>query len=320
MDRLTENRIVLVTRRTRFEELISKFNTSSQAKFYIEHLGADFGEYENEHFLYQEQRETCTATLARQAKVSQIERAFLPNYVFRPDDVVVVLGQDGTVANTLKYLQGQPCIGVNPDPARWDGVLLPFEVNDLRELLPAVFAKRAPLESITFAKATLNTGETILGVNDLFIGPASHTSARYQITHQGQTERQSSSGIIVSTGLGSTGWLKSIIAGANGIASALQGDFHPRPLWKPLPWDHPELIFSAREPFPSKSSETNLVYGGIHAGNPLILVSEMAQQGVIFSDGIEKDFLPFNNGTKATITVVPNAGTLVVRKSQPFTD
>ena len=315
MDRLTENRIVLVTRRTRFEDLIAKFNTASQAKFYIEHLGADFGEYEEEHFRYQAKREACTATLTRLAKVSQIERSFLPNYVFRPDDVIVVLGQDGTVGNTLKYLQGQPCIGVNPDPARWDGYLLPFEVTDLGELLPAVFCKQAALESITFAKATLNTGESILGVNDLFIGPSSHTSARYQITHQGQTERQSSSGIIVSTGLGSTGWLKSIIAGAHGISSALQSDFQQHSPWQPLPWNLPELIFSIREPFPSKSSETNLVYGRIDATDPLTIVSEMAQQGVIFSDGIEKDFLPFNNGTKALVSVIPNAGTLVVRST-----
>ena len=35
------------------------------------------------------------------------------------EDIVVVVGQDGLVANTLKYLQGQPVIAVNPD--RSDG-------------------------------------------------------------------------------------------------------------------------------------------------------------------------------------------------------
>lgn len=312
MDRLTENRIVLVTRRTRFEDLITKFNTASQAKFYIEHLGADFGEYQNEHSQYQRQLEACVAILARLAKVSQIERGFLPNYVFRPDDVIVVLGQDGTVANTLKYLQGQPCIGVNPDTSRWDGVLLPFEVAELAELLPIVFARKARLQAVTFAKAVLNTGETLLGVNDLFIGPASHTSARYQVSHHGATEHQSSSGIIVSTGLGSTGWLKSIMTGAVGISQAMNGN-SAQPIWQPLPWDHEKLIFSVREPFPSRSSEANLLCGAITDQQPLTLVSEMAQGGIIFSDGIEKDFLPFNNGTKATITVLPDAGILVVK-------
>lgn len=313
MDRLTENRIVLVTRRTRFEELIAKFNTASQAKFYVEHLGADFTEYESEHLQYQKQREACVASLIRMGKLSEIERSFLPNYVFRPDDIIVVLGQDGTVANTLKYLQGQPCLGVNPDPARWDGVLLPFSVADLKDVLPLVFTQEAALKQITFAKATLNTGESMLAVNDLFIGPASHTSAHYQISHQGETERQSSSGIIISTGLGSTGWLKSILTGAFGINQAAQGRPSGADCWNPLPWDYPELVFSVREPFPSRSSKAGLLYGRFTATSPLVLVSEMAQQGVVFSDGIEKDFLPFNNGTKATITVLPNAGTLVVR-------
>ena len=46
-----------------------------------------------------------------------IDRGFLPNFVFGPEDTVVTLGQDGLVANTLKYLHGQPVVGVNPDPS-----------------------------------------------------------------------------------------------------------------------------------------------------------------------------------------------------------
>ena len=44
MDRLTENKLVLITRRTRLDDLISRFNTIDQAKFYVEHLGADFSQ------------------------------------------------------------------------------------------------------------------------------------------------------------------------------------------------------------------------------------------------------------------------------------
>jgi NAD kinase len=312
MERLTDHRIVLVTRRTRLEDLIRKFNTRAQARFYVEHLGADFDDYEQEHQCYSAQRDICLAMLARLGNVSEIERSFLPNFLFRPDDTIVVLGQDGTVANTLKYLSGQPCLGVNPDPVRWDGVLLPFQAMELIEILPEVFAKRARLQAVTFAKATLNTGETLLGVNDLFIGPRSHTSARYQIRHEGKLETQSSSGIIVSTGLGSTGWLKSILQGATAIARAAtsQAAADPNP---DLPWDHPQLVFTVREPFPSRSTQATLVYGTINERMPLSLVSTMASSGVIFSDGIEADFLNFNNGTQVTITVVPGAGSLVAR-------
>jgi hypothetical protein len=178
--------------------------------------------------------------------------------------------------------------------------------------IPEVFAKRARLQAVTFAKATLNTGETLLGVNDLFIGPRSHTSARYQIRHEGKLETQSSSGIIVSTGLGSTGWLKSILQGATAIARAATSQAAPDPN-PDLPWDHPQLVFTVREPFPSRSTQATLVYGTINERMPLSLVSTMASSGVIFSDGIEADFLSFNNGTQVTITVVPGAGSLVTR-------
>lgn len=45
MERKTENKIVLIVRKTRLDELISRFNTLDQARFYVEHLGADFSDY-----------------------------------------------------------------------------------------------------------------------------------------------------------------------------------------------------------------------------------------------------------------------------------
>ncbi|MFT7387173.1 MAG: hypothetical protein ACI8VC_000410 [Candidatus Endobugula sp.] len=32
-----------------------------------------------------------------------VERNLLPNFIFGPEDIVVVIGQDGLVANPLKY-------------------------------------------------------------------------------------------------------------------------------------------------------------------------------------------------------------------------
>jgi len=112
-------------------------------------------------------------------------------------------------------------LGVNPDPARWDGQLLPFQVRDLDKITREVFQTNRPKKSVTMAKATLNTGETMYAVNDIFIGPRSHISARYSISIGGKTENQSSSGVIVSTGVGSTGWLKSLLAGAAGVVQGL---------------------------------------------------------------------------------------------------
>src|SRR5262245_8913988 len=222
MNRMTDNKIVLVTRPTRLAELVIRFNTVSQARIYIEHQGADFSDYLREDETYHRALRETQAALARMGRVQTVDRSFLPNFVFAPDDTVVTLGQDGLVANTLKYLDGQPVVGVNPDPQRWDGKLLPFQARDLAKVVPEVLLGKRSTRSVTMAKATLNNGQTMFAVNDLFIGPHSHISARYIIRSGAITETQSSSGVIVSTGMGSSGWLKSLLTGATAITRAAQ--------------------------------------------------------------------------------------------------
>jgi NAD kinase len=307
----SEHRLVLVTRQTRLAELVQRFNTEDQARFYIEHLGADFTDYQVEDGTYRQQVRIVATMLGALGRLHQVDRAFLPNYLFGSRDTVVVLGQDGLVANTLKYLDGQPVIGVNPDPARWEGVLLPFRVADLPRLLPEVLRGTRPRRGVTMAKATLNDGQHLYAVNDLFIGPRSHTSARYRIQIGDRSEQHSSSGIIVSTGLGSTGWLRSILAGSAGITAAVTG--RPVALAPPaMPWDAEYLCFSVREPWPSTTSAASITYGRVTAQTPLQLLSEMPERGVIFSDGIESDYVAFNAGTQALIGPAERQGRLVV--------
>ncbi len=311
MKRVTENKIILVTRTTRLEELIVRFNTMEQAKFYVEHLGADFSDYEAEHRNYRAAVLETETQLRLLGRVQVLDRAFLTNFVFGPQDTIVVVGQDGLVANTIKYLQGHPVIAVNPDPARWDGVLLPFTVKDVGGIVTDVFAGRRSYSEITMAKAALNNGQALYGVNDIFIGPRSHVSARYEISVGSRRERQSSSGIIVSTGLGSTGWLKSILAGARGIGKTL-GKPLDADMTKDFSWSSDYLYYTVREPFPSKTSGADLVFGKVTRKEPLELVSQMPENGVIFSDGIEADYIEFNAGTQAIVTIGERKGKLVV--------
>lgn len=310
MSRAGEQKIVLIVRRTRLDELIVRFNTEAQARFYVERLGADFSDYQGEDRRYKAAVAEAQRLLASLGRLQTLDRAYLPNYVFGPKDSVVVLGQDGLVANVLKYLDGQPVVGVNPDPERWEGVLLPFGVPDLGGVMPALFRRELPLRRVTMAKASLNTGQTLYGVNDLFIGQRSHTSARYRLEIGSQSENHSSSGIIVSTGLGSSGWLRSVITGATGIAATLEGRDRPAPPAN-APWDADQLWFSVREPWPSKISSAAITFGHITPRQPLRLLSQMPENGVIFSDGIEKDFIEFQSGTLATIGVAERKGVLV---------
>jgi hypothetical protein len=321
-----------VTRPTHLAELVVRFNTVSQAKFYVEHQGADFQDYLREDETYHHALVETQSVLAQLGRVQTIDRGFLPNFIFGPEDTVVTLGQDGLVANTIKYLHGQPVVGVNPDPGRWDGKLLPFKVADLRKLVPEVFTHSRPTKAVTMAKASLNNGQTMYAVNDLFIGPKSHSSARYVI-HSGEaSETHSSSGVIVSTGMGSTGWFKSLLTGAAAITQSVGSaltqqvskdlDDASRPgqnrrgkvrlnVRTEFAWDADYLFFTVREPFPTHTTGASLVFGRVTPKTPLKLESQMAENGVIFSDGIEKDFLEFNSGTQAVIALAERKGVLV---------
>lgn len=312
MDRLTENKIILVKRSTRLEELIRRFNTIEQAKFYIEHMGADFSDYLNEHKVYEKALKNVEINLASLGRLHTIDRSYLPTFIFDKKDIVVVLGQDGLVVNTAKYLESQPIIAINPDPKRWDGVLLPFKEKDVKKIVPEVFAQKRKTRLVTMAKAELNDGQVLYGVNDLFIGQKTHVSARYSIKQGNIEEQQSSSGIIVSTGLGSTGWLKSVITGASNIYYGWSGDEIQSKKKIALPWDSNYLIYSVREPFPSKTTSTKLVFGNISKKNYLIITSLMPENGVIFSDGVENDFLEFHSGSIATIKVAEKKAHIVV--------
>lgn len=305
-------KIILVTQRTRLEDLIRRYNTYGQAEFYISHNGGDFADYRAEHETYQGAMHTALSTLQAFGRVQVLDRDLVPNYLFGKQDIVVALGRDGLVANVLKYLQdGQPLIGVNPDPRRWDGQLLPFLPEDLGKILPEVIRGSRNAQAITLAQATLNDGQVLCAVNDLFIGRQTHASARYEISQGAARENQSSSGIIVSTGLGATGWLKSVLAGAAGIARFCGADRNLQ-LQCALDRSAPELYYTVREPYPSASTGAGMVFGRIAADTPLTIVSNMPENGVIFSDGMEQDFLQFNSGSSVTIGIADQKGFLVV--------
>lgn len=312
MNRLTETKIILVVRATRLADLKAKFATKSQARFYVSRLGGDFGDYESEDAKYQEAITNAQHILGKLGRVQIVQRAFLPNFVFGNQDIVVALGQDGLVANTLKYLNGQPLVGVNPDPQRYDGQLLPFQVPNLDKIMHDVLRGIRPKREVTMAEAKLNTGLSLCAVNDLFIGMRSHGSARYRIALGKAAENHSSSGVIVSTGLGSTGWFKSLMAGSMGVAVASGRAAVKDARDMTFSWEADHLYFTVREPFPSNTTGAALVFGKVTPTQPLVIESQMAENGIIFSDGIEQDFIEFNSGTKATILISQRKGRLVV--------
>ena len=298
-------KIVVITKKTALEELIERFNTREQARFYHRHMGLDttFQVYWAAHDTYQKALAQLGAAVPHGVRSQFIERSFLPTFTFGENDLVVTLGPDGLVVNTAKYLAGQPLLAINPDPQRIDGVLAPYPIDQAGGAMQAALRGGGQLRHITMAKAELNDGQTLYAVNDLFVGRQTHASARYRLEYRFDSEEQSSSGVIVSTGAGSTGWFRSILTGAAGVMQA----FSPaeeleaaREKYR-FDWEAAYLYFTVREPFVSRTSAARFVFGQIQAGENLVITSGMPQNGVIFSDGVEEDYLQFNSGAIARI-------------------
>lgn len=307
------DKIVVITKKTALEELIERFNTREQARFYIEHMGASFGDYEDAHATYLNALSTLKSSLPSGVRSQLVERNFLPTFLFGERDLVVTLGPDGLVVNTAKYLSTQLLLALNPDPRRIDGILVPFAVEQTAWILNQVALEKIKLAHISMAKAQLDDGQSLYAVNDLFIGQRTHLSARYRLRLNGKQEDQSSSGIIVSTGAGSTGWFRSIVTGAAGVIETFSKaeDVRIAKADYRFDWEAKYLCYSVREPFVSKVSSANLVFGRIEAGKNLEIISQMPQNGVIFSDGVEADYLEFNSGAIAHVVLAEKKVNLI---------
>jgi len=307
-------KIVIITKKTALEELLERFITRDQAAFYLGRMGVDFSAYQESHDTYRKALEELRAGVPAGLPCQCIERSFLPTITFGEHDFIITVGPDGLVVNTAKYLDGQPLLAVNPDPSRIDGVLTPFSVVKARTALRKTIRQGYKVRRLTMACAQFSDGSSLHALNDIFVGRKTHVSARYSMSYRGHHEEQSSSGIIISTGAGSTGWLRSIITGASAVVEAFTSSEEIGSIREKyrFDWESRYLYFSVREPFISKTSRADTVFGKIEDGESLEIVSNMPQNGVVFSDGIESDYVDFSSGMKASIGLADRSLSLIV--------
>jgi len=337
--------VAVVTRDTRLENLKERWVTTSNVKFQMQQAAvheqdrlkrarksklksfsqtddfdlavmkaadalSDDDDLREEDLTYKEALKQLLYEIELGYPVKKVDRDFVSNFDFQRCACVVVFGQDGLVANVAKYVGDVPIVGVNPDPHRNDGVLLPFEIRHARSIVRQTVERKFKSRDVTLAQVTTNNGQTMLAFNDFFLGCKTHTSARYTVELNLQTESQSSSGLIVSTGAGSTGWMSSLFNMAERLSRSVGGNSgsSDRPSLK---WEDNNLIWAVREPFISRHSSADMVGGILSGSEELVVGSQMDGNGVIFSDGIENDFIEFNSGSIAAFKVAEQKAVLV---------
>ncbi|ETW22386.1 NAD(+)/NADH kinase [Mycobacterium gastri] len=280
-------RAVLVHRRTELDDALARHGTHGQAAFFLSSRGRSIDALEVRHTRTQSALAAVAAAIPADWRRGRVERTDLSRFLFEPRDIVIVVGQDGLVANVAKYLDGQPVIGVNPEPDRNAGVLVPHSPDEAGVLIRAAAQDSAVVEPRTMVEAVTDDGQQLLAVNEIFVGHASHQTARYTLAlPDGRAERQASSGVIVSTGTGATGWCRSV------WEQRRSGLVLPGPT-------EPRLAWFVREAWPSPATGTSLVEGDLAAAT--LTVDVESGRLVVFGDGVESDALTLSWGQRLTL-------------------
>lgn len=297
-------RAVLVYRRSEYDELLMRHGTRQQAAFFLDGRGSSLDDLAARHELLRSAREVVLPAIPTEWRRATVERADLHRFDFTDDDIVIIVGQDGLVANTAKYLDGQPVIGINPEPDRNPGVLVRHRAESIRDLLSIALAwsdgsSEGRCERRTMVTARTDDGQELHALNEVYVGHRSHQSARYRIElSDGTVERQSSSGVLIGTGTGATGWLRS-------VWQERRSDLDlPAPTQGRLCW-------FVREAWPSIATGTSRTEGALEPGVPLTLHAE-SDELVCFGDGIESDALRLTWGQALTVTAATRTLNLVV--------
>jgi hypothetical protein len=302
-------RAVVVHRRSEYDLLLEHHGTRGQAEFFLRSRGRDLAAAEARHDALHEALRQVDAAIPGGWRRATVERADLPRLRFDPEDVVLAVGQDGLVANVAKYLDEQPVIGVDPEPGVNPGVLVRHPAAATAVLLGAVAAGTATVERRCMVEVMLDDGQTLRALNELYIGDPGHQSARYRLippaavggvggadADRWSGESQSSSGVLIGTGTGATGW----------CASLARDRVAPPPL--PGPLDE-QLAWFVREAWPSPFTGTGYTQGLLAAGEVLQLVAE--GELVVFGDGLESDRLPVGWGQQLSVQVAARRLALV---------
>ncbi|MGW6564155.1 hypothetical protein [Streptomyces sp. NPDC054975] len=288
-------RAVLVHRTTEYEELLARHGTHGQAAFFLSSRGRSIEDVRRRHERNRRGLAEVAAAVPLTWRQARVERADLDRFLFGPEDVVVVVGQDGLVANAAKYLSGQPVVGVDTDPGRNPGVLVRHRAADAGALLRSVVASAAPtgVDELTMVEAVTDDAQRLLALNEIYLGPPSHQTARYALAVEGGSEpapeSQASSGVLVGTGTGATGWLRSLWLERSSSLTL------PGPTARRLAW-------FVREAWPSPTTGTTRVEGALTPGTSLRLTVE-SDRLVAFGDGMESDTLNLTWGQTIRVGV-----------------
>jgi len=202
---------------------------------------------------------------------------------FKDKDLIITIGGDGTFIAASSFTKNQKILGINSEPEQSEGFLTSIKENELEKLKEILDGKYKIIKRQRIQVKRNNILLPKLALNDVYLGSSSqfHTS-RYIINYKENKEEQRSSGILISTGSGSTAWYKS--AGGN-----------------PFSFEEEKLKFLIREPYSGNLYKPTILNGEINENESLKIQGKRNNGGILALDSCFT--YRFNNKDKVEISI-----------------
>lgn len=210
----------------------------------------------------------------------------------KKSNLVLSVGGDGTLLRAASKAKDKLILGINSNSKKSEGALCVVKSADLKVKLKRVIKGDFLVENFAKARVFLKkSGKSYSALNEIYFGSAfSYHTSRYSLKFGKIKEEQKSSGVVISTGLGSTAWYRSIA----------KESFDPK---------LKELRFVVRDPYQGKLSQVNLLRGKISGRKKLYLKPNMIKP-IVAIDSISE--IPLNSKDEVQVSISPEPARLII--------
>ncbi|MBI3623080.1 NAD(+)/NADH kinase [Candidatus Pacearchaeota archaeon] len=151
----------------------------------------------------------------KSAKIEIAWKNKLSKSQFQEKDLIITIGGDGTFLSASHYVSSQLIMGVNSNPKRSAGFLTSINLTNLAGKLKQIHGKNYKISNYKRISARIFQKDKCIlaenALNEIYIGNSKpqHVSI-YDLKIKSGNELQKSSGILITTGTGSTAWYRSM--------------------------------------------------------------------------------------------------------------
>lgn len=285
--RIDLERIVVVPKLSKFECDMQRFGLG-EADLIIK--------YEAEHAPVER---ILSSHYAQRQALDTLRRVFSPRQFCPRDDLSAekVEGADLVIAhggdNHFQFISHAITdgfiLGVNSDPLRSEGALVSHSSEELLAVLNALARGDYRIEEWTRLEGSVNGVPLPRVISEYFLGERDRLEmSRYNLRFKGFEEEQKGSGIIISTGSGSTGWYDSEISD---YIRGVDVFMRTQPVAK--------LFVTA--PYRGRLTQPTRRQQIVRPGDELVVGSLNDSEGIVGCDAIER--VPFPRGALARIRI-----------------